>query len=402
MEVGQSSLLDLLAKQDTRFAIPAYQRRYAWQQRQCEELWLDVLRAGRRNERHFSGTVLYEEEPGEKGGRCLSIVDGQQRMTTVMLMLVALRNYLARHPGVLGDMTAEQVDRTFLMAEACGGCGTGRADADAGADAGTDADADAGADTDTDADADAGADTDTDAAGVVPKLRLSRLDAASMAKAVAGAAPDDIPSRNVSCNLAYFESLMQEDGFDPAVFERGLKNLNVVMAQADAEDDAQAVFESLNSKGLKLNIGDMVRNYLLASEDHAEQTRLYIEYWTMIEGAFDPDPGSLKLDTMIKAWLSVRFTKVRARTPEDVYSAFKRYYDDEYAGELEPVLSELRSFAMVWAENYRYHAVKKFRSMPWAKNGAQTLTSGYELKKADNEEYAERVRQELRAMGREQ
>lgn len=369
MEVGQSSLLDLLARQDARFAIPAYQRRYAWQQRQCEELWLDVLRAGRRDERHFSGTILYQEKPGEKGVRCLSIVDGQQRMTTVMLMLVALRNRLTEHPGALGGLTAEQVDRTFLEADAGGIRSAGQGDADAGCD--------------------------------IPKLRLSRLDAASMEKAVAGAAPDDIPSRNVSCNLAYFESLMQEDGFDPAVFERGLKNLNVVMAQADAEDDAQAVFESLNSKGLKLNIGDMVRNYLLASEDHAEQTRLYIEYWTMIEGAFDPDPGSLKLDTMIKAWLSVRFTKVRARTPEDVYSAFKRYYDDEYAGELEPVLSELRSFAMVWAENYRYHAVKKFRSMPWAKNGAQTLTSGYELKKADNEEYAERVRQELRAMGRE-
>lgn len=370
MLVGQSSLLELMAQPDVRFAIPSYQRRYAWQERQCEELWLDVLRAGRRDEGHFSGTILYEEEPLKGGARRLSIVDGQQRMTTVMLMLVALRNYLAKHPGALGDMTAEQVERTFLVAGACDACGAGPGDVDA-------------------------------AEPIAPKLQLSRLDATSMDMAVAGAEPDDIPARNVSRNLACFQSLMREDGFDLAVFERGLKNLNVVMAQAGAEDDAQAVFESLNSKGLKLNIGDMVRNYLLTGEDHAEQTRFYIEYWTMIEGAFDPDPGSLRLDTMIKAWLSVRFTKVRARTPEDVYSAFKRYYDDEYAGDLEPVLSELRSFAMVWAENYRYHAVKKFRSMPWAKNGPQTLTSGYELKKADNEEYAERVRQELRAMGRE-
>ena len=120
MEVGQSSLLDLLARQDARFAIPAYQRRYAWQQRQCEELWLDVLRAGRRNERHFSGTILYQEKPGEKGVRCLSIVDGQQRMTTVMLMLVALRNHLAEHPGALGGLTAEQVDRLLAGKPAAG------------------------------------------------------------------------------------------------------------------------------------------------------------------------------------------------------------------------------------------------------------------------------------------
>lgn len=353
MEVSQSSLLDLLAKPDARFSIPAYQRRYSWQDRQCDELWLDILRAGRRNEGHFSGTILYEVEPDDGS---MSIVDGQQRMTTVMLMLAALRNYLRRHPDKACDgLDAEHIDSDYLTA--------------------------------------------VDSRR--PKLRLSRLDEASMSKAVEGASPDDIPSHNISHNLNHFESLMEEDGFDPVLFEKGMRNLNVVMAKMGPDDDAQAVFESLNSKGMKLNIGDMVRNYLLASESHDEQTRLYINYWTVIEGVFDPDPGSLKLDTMIKAWLSVRFTKVRARTPEDVYSAFKRYYDDEYAGDLEPVLNELRSFAMVWAENYRYHAVKKFRSMPWATNGAQTLTSGYELKKADNEEYAERVRQELRAMGRE-
>lgn len=388
MKVGQSTLLDMMAQPNTQFVIPAYQRRYAWQERQCQELWLDVLRAGRRDEGHFSGTILYEEQPAEVGRR-LSIVDGQQRMTTVMLMLVALRNYLEKHPEAsLDDLAPKRVESDFLAS------GARLADAYAAVHAGGEAASGAGA-------SGGAAPAPVPAAGVIPKLQLSRLDATSMAAAVQGAPADSIPSRNVSHNLAYFESLMDEDGFDVAQFERGLRNLNVVMAQIGPEDDAQAVFESLNSKGLKLNIGDMVRNYLLASESHDEQARLYVEYWTVIEGVFDPDPGSLKLDTMIKAWLSVRFTKVRARTPEDVYSAFKRYYDDEYAGDLEPVLNELRSFAMIWAENYRYHAVKKFRSMPWAKNGAQTLTSGYELKKADNEEYAERVRQELRAMGRE-
>ena len=366
MKVSQSSLLDLMGHPDARFSIPAYQRRYSWQERQCEELWLDVLRAGRRDEGHFSGTILYEPD----GSGAMSIVDGQQRMTTVTLMLAALRNHLRSHPEhARGGLDAATIDSTYLTVVNA-----------------------------EDADEAAGADV---IGQLRPKLALSRLDEASMAKAVAGASPDGIPSHNISHNLAYFQSLMDQDGFDSALFWRGLQNLNVVMAQMGPEDDAQAVFESLNSKGLKLNIGDMVRNYLLASESHDEQARLYVEYWTVIEGVFDPDPGSLKLDTMIKAWLSVRFTKVRARTPEDVYSAFKRYYDDEYAGDLEPVLNELRSFAMIWAENYRYHAVKKFRSMPWATNGAQTLTSGYELKKADNEEYAERVRQELRAMGRE-
>ena len=370
MKVEQSSLLGLLGTPDTKFSIPAYQRRYAWQQRQCEELWLDIFRAARRNEGHFSGTVLYEDL-GSKDPRNsaslheLSIVDGQQRITTVTLMLVALRNYLAAHPDVaIEGFSPQAIEDAYLFASTAQGT------------------------------------SDDEAEARTIKLTPSRLDAASMKQAIEGAPAESISSRNISQNLAYFESLMEDEGFDSELFIRGLKNLNIVKAETTAEDDAQAVFESLNSKGMQLNIADMVRNYLLASENHDDQTRFYVDYWTVIEGVFDPDPGSLRLDTMIKAWLSVRFPKVRARTPEDVYYAFKRYYDDEYAGDLEPVLRELRSFSMVWAENYRYHAVKKFKSMPWAVNGAQTLTSGYELKKADNEEYAERVRQELRAMDR--
>lgn len=364
MKAAQSTLLNILGSPRLKLIIPAYQRRYSWQERQCEELWLDIHRAGRRSAVHFSGTVLYEELEGDPdGNRWISIVDGQQRMTTITLMLVALRNYLRAHPADHADVPSpENIDSLYLTLPLHAGAPQHCA---------------------------------------VPKLCLSRLDYASLESIICADAKEDVLSRNVKRNLEYFETLMSEPEFDPRLFMRGLANLHVVMAKLDHDDNAQAVFESLNSKGMQLNIGDMVRNYLLASETHEEQTRLYIEYWTVIEGVFDPDPGSLKLDTMIKAWLSVRFTKVRARTPEDVYSAFKRYYDDEYASDLEPVLNELRSFSMVWAENYRYHAVKKFRSMPWATNGAQTLTSGYKLKKAENEEYAERVRQELRAMGRE-
>lgn len=360
MRATQSSLLAFLGIPRTRFTIPTYQRRYAWQERQCEELWLDILRAGRRDEGHFSGTVLCEEPPADESGlRTLSIIDGQQRITTVTLMLIALRNYLSMHPEVVVDgMTAQEIEETYLFVTMPG----------------------------------------TDER--LTKLTPSRLDVASLQLAVNGTPAGEIPSRNISHNLAYFESLMDAEDFDPALFCHGLRILNIVKAELTEDDDAQAVFESLNSKGMQLNIGDLVRNYLLASENHDDQARLYIDYWTVIEGVFDPDPGSLKLDTMVKAWLSVRFPKVRARTPEDVYSAFKRYYDDEYAGDLEPVLRELRSFSMMWAENYRYHAVKKFKSLPWAVNGAQTLTSDYELKKASNEEYAARVRRELRAVDR--
>lgn len=372
MRITQSSFLDFLSEPGVRFTIPRYQRRYSWQKRQCEELWLDIHRAARRGKRHFAGTVLYEELPDDGSGlRELSIIDGQQRITTVSLMLVALRNHLAaKSTGGVCGLTAEDINRKFLLIVPDGALNSGALNAEC------------------------------DCHDAPMKLTLSRLDAASMRLAVEGAPSSSILSWNIKANLDYFESLMSDEGFDPHLLLQGLESMSIVRTQTTSEDDAQAVFESLNSKGVRLCIADMVRNYLLASESHDDQVRFYIDYWTVIEGVFDPDPGSLRLDTMIKAWLSVRFPKVRARKSEDVYYAFKRYYDDEYAGDLEPVLRELRSFSMVWAENYRYHAVKKFKSMPWAVNGAQTLTSGYKLKKADNEEYAERVREELRAMDR--
>lgn len=372
MNVQESALLDVLALQDTMLAIPAYQRKYAWQERQCQELWLDVMRASRLGISHFAGTVLYKRQSED----VWLVVDGQQRLTTVALMLVALRDHLKQKGAKAGDAVAKEIDERYLKLS-----------------------------------------------DGMPKLRPSRMDEKSMHMAVEGSLPKpdnadeahaethatassetnhapNAASQNTLRNLGYFKALMEEEGFDASKFLAGLKSLQVILVELEGTDDEQAVFESLNSSGKQLHIGDMVRNYLLTAETHEKQSQFYIDYWTVIEGVFEPDPGSLKMDTMIKAWLSVRFPKVRARKPEDVYSAFKRFYDDEYRGDLEPVLAELRSFAMVWAENYRYHAVKRFKSMPWAQIGTQTLVSGRELKKAHNEEYAQRVRDELRAMGR--
>ena len=139
-----------------------------------------------------------------------------------------------------------------------------------------------------------------------------------------------------------------------------------------------------------------MRNYLLLAQTHEEQTRLYDEYWDPIEGMFQPDPGSLRLDNAIQGWLSVRFRKVRARGRDEVYSVFKQYVEDEFTGTTESLLHELRNFCMIWAENYRYHAVKKYKSaFKWAENGAPTLVSHYEKKQSTNQSYADSLRAKM-------
>lgn len=327
MRVEQKHMLEILSAPQTTYAIPKYQRKYSWREKQCRELWLDLMRAARSNTDHFAGMFLYNEDvdaSGDSSQRRVSVVDGQQRITTVNLLVRAL----AEHQKTCG--TLEDVPSAAELEE----------------------------------------------------------------RYVQSFSPDEV-NRNTIANLAFFRSQMDEESFDARALWEGLGHLMIIAVQLDPSEEPQPIFESLNSKGARLTIADMIRNYLLAAETHGEQTRLYDEYWTPIEGSFYPDPGSLRLDSMIKAWLTIRVRRARARTADDAYNAFKLYIEDDWTGGMEPILSELRSFAVIWAENYRYHAVKKFKSMKWAQNGAQTLTSGYKLVEPTNKEYAERVRREL-------
>lgn len=358
MIIDQKPLLEFLGQPDARFVIPVYQRAYSWTERQCQELWRDVLRASRTKGKHFVGTVLYSVEKDDaRGDHRIAIIDGQQRTTTLTILLAALCSYLEDREDAISNMNPAELRQRYLLApHASDEC----------------------------------------------KLVLSPKDDDTLRAIVLDTALPAKPAIRIIDNLAFFTERMQANDFDPEQFWQGLETLFAITAQVDNADQAQSIFEGLNSKGYPLTIADLVRNYLLLSESHEEQARLYNEYWKPMEELFAPDPGSLRLDNGIKGWLSVRFPKTRMKSPELVYSGFKQYVEDEFTGEKEDLLKELRGFSLVWAENYRYHAVKKFKSSyDWAVNGAPTLTSGYKLKPADNPEYAERVRNELKSIDSE-
>ncbi len=376
MDVSQRRLLDVLATSNTRFVIPLYQRAYSWGHDQCEELWLDILRAARYERNHFCGTVLYlevtkNEAPTKGGIKLLEIVDGQQRIITTSLLILALARFLDEKGVKCNGRDGEALRRELLTIEVC--------------------------------------------EEREIKLLPSQTDRALYHNIVLGDFPsgdrcasDELMAEvaatagstsRILANMSFFAEKIEEDGFDPDELMRGLERLHVIMAKVDDARAAQSIFESINSKGMPLNVADMVRNYLLLSEERAEQARMYREYWQAIQGMFAPDPGSLRLDTAIKSWLSIRLKGARIRSPEQVYSSFKRFVEDRYRGEKEPILRELRGFSLMWAESYRYHGAKKYKSgSDWAELGAPALTSGYKLKKPDNEEYAARIREELRAV----
>lgn len=348
MEVRHMHLLEFFEDRNLKLEIPAYQRIYSWTGRQCYELWLDIMRAARDDRDHFSGIVIMTREfDGAQTLVRLSVVDGQQRLTTSTLLLVALARCLEQGRGDTqnGFPTPESIRALLLH--------------------GVDAD------------------------GIFRKLALSRDDDATIAAVVEGDKLPESPSKRIVENLAFFEEQMNQPDFDPKALWDGLSRLTVIACFEDNPDYAQEVFESANSKGLPLTLADMVRNYLLLEESPEEQERLYDEYWAEAAELFEPDPGSTRLNAAITAWICIRFRARRVGNSEYVYSTFKRYVADEFQGTRESVLLELRAFCYMWREQYRYHAIRKYLSKPWAVNGAATLTQRFRRTKAENTAYAE-------------
>lgn len=348
MEARQMKLLDLLSEPSVRFCIPLFQRSYAWDQMQCEDLVIDALRAARANTQHFASTVLYCPTACIDGGEgcgcgagegeaalaagaaapaAFHVVDGQQRLTTLTLLLLALRKHMREHDLRLPGMGAEDLTATFLVLEGA------------------------------------------------PKLDLSVQDRATLAALVLDQPLPQRPSERVVANYDYFCGLCEQPDFDLDLMWTGLRSLFCIAVQLDHQDCPQQVFESFNARGVGLVTADMVRNFLLSNRSYADQRRLYHEFWEPMAALFGDDPGSIKLNNAILGWLAVRSPKNRAHCDKQAFRVFRQFFERQYQGEVEQLLAELGNFCMVWAENYRYHAVKAFRSADWAVIGKKTLVS---------------------------
>ena len=190
MQTSNALLLDIVGASRTRFVIPPYQRAYSWKRRQCEELWLDIFRAARSASQHFVGTLLYAPEKRDENGNArFSIVDGQQRTTTISLILIALVRHLKNTGTSLTHITAAEIEERYLLLAG-----------------------------------------DSNLPG---KLVLSRGDRASYFDALRGAAPDAIASESIAHNLAFFSEKMAEPDFDAEALWQGLNLLSVIFAEVE-------------------------------------------------------------------------------------------------------------------------------------------------------------------------
>ncbi len=294
----------------SQFVIPVFQRDYSWSEENCQQLWKDILSiandAGKRH--HFMGSVVYIATNDSSAGftRWL-LIDGQQRVTTLTLLMIALRDYIKATgwKGSEDGPTAKKINAYFLK------------------------------NTEEEGDRET-------------KLRLRRNDDATLQALIDGTNLPQPASSGIQENYELFYELLSD--VDPDVVYAGFNRLVVVdVALERGIDNPQLVFESLNSTGVDLSPSDLIRNFILMGLDEKEQTRLYDQYWGKIEALFK---GSERVfDNFVRDFLGLRNRSAKLERTDRVYSAFRSHFSKMIDGpdQLESLLSDLLKQASYYA-----------------------------------------------------
>lgn len=282
MKATEASLLQFL-KKSPQFVIPIYQRTYSWTDKECLELWTDLLRAGSDDDikAHFVGSVVYVEEGlyQVSSQSPLLVIDGQQRLTTVSLVLEALCRHLDGEP--VDGFSARKIRNYYLL----------------------------------------NPEEDGEKAY---KLLLTQTDRESLKALVKQQPMPDEHSLRIAENFGLFDRLVTDLKGDLAALCRGLSKLVVVdVALSRAQDNPQLIFESMNSTGRELSQADLIRNFVLMGLEPTHQTALYEQHWRPMERGFGQEGYGTYFDAFMRHYLTVKTGDIP--NVKAVYEAFKTY-----------------------------------------------------------------------------
>ena len=282
MEATQAQLLSLLDGKK-QFTIPIYQRTYSWTLSQCERLLEDIKRVGTDESQlsHFIGSIVYFNPSSSPVTSVpeLLVIDGQQRLTTVSLLLLALTHFLKQNEDIKldDDETWEEIQETYLVNKH-------RKD-------------------------------DTKF-----KLLLTRKDKETYTKLVNEISLTDNDSKRVIVNYRHFVSKINKGNIK--TIYAGIKKLIIVDVILERDkDNPQLIFESLNSTGLDLSQADLIRNFVLMGQPINIQTELYEKYWYPMEQSFGENISYLPW--FIRDYLTMRESAIP--NIDHVYETFKNH-----------------------------------------------------------------------------
>jgi uncharacterized protein with ParB-like and HNH nuclease domain/predicted transport protein len=305
MKATEAKLLDFL-KKSPQFVIPIYQRTYSWTEKECRQLWDDIIRCGRNDSvpAHFVGSIVYIE----KGLSNLTVqepmlvIDGQQRLTTVTLLIAVLAKVLGETEPMDGFSQRKLRNYYLLNPEESGERHY--------------------------------------------KLLLSQTDKTTLTAVVDDMELPKEASVRIMENLRLFQGLIASCKGDLVPVSKGLAKLIVVdIALNRDQDNPQLIFESMNSTGRELSQADLIRNFVLMGLEPKQQTRLYEQFWRPMELDFGQEAYGTHFDSFMRHYLTVKTGEI-PRVSE-VYEGFKAYSrsTDGSKDGVDGLLKEIRDFA---------------------------------------------------------
>lgn len=280
MKATSANLLGVI-KGPKQFVIPIYQRTYSWHQAQCEQLLNDIIRVSKSENihGHFVGSVVYFQESIHTVSDVprLLVIDGQQRLTTITLLVAALAEFLDQNESSVETSSTKLKNYYLFNAEEDG--------------------------------------------DLRYKLLLTRGDKDTLINILKGVEPEGSSSKRVLENFQYFKSKINSENIEDIY--NGLMRLFIVDVALEKDvDNPQLIFESLNSTGLDLSQADLIRNYVLMGQEVDLQTELYEKYWFPMEQRFGNEYAS-KFDSFVRDYLCVKTGVIP--NINQVYEAFKAY-----------------------------------------------------------------------------
>ena len=284
MDIEKGSIYNLLNGQ-CQYIIPVYQRKYSWQAHvQCARLWKDIVEMEKKKKKHhFVGSIVsIAEKKSVMGVQKQLIIDGQQRMTTLSILMIALRDYLKENGA------GAEVDNniTYMVLK-----NPSRSGDDA------------------------------------YKMLLTDSDRDIMIKLVDGVKIKEDENSLIYANYQYFKEKVAEETLTADEIYESISKLDIVgiILDKDQGDEPQLIFESLNSTGMALSKSDLIRNFILMGLDNDAQKGIYNNYWKPLENYFpqqvqgDED----RMDKFFRDYLTVKLG--RTVKFDAIYEEFKDY-----------------------------------------------------------------------------
>ncbi|BAW51586.1 rloF [Helicobacter pylori] len=299
MKAIQSTINDFFALTGTIFSIPVYQRNYTWEEENCEKLLQDIVSISQNKKTHFMGSITYilhliDDEKSLRQLQEFVIIDGQQRVTTIMLLLKAIETKI-QNEGIkkeidnLLNLSGQRLRLKPIK-------------------------------------------SDKEAFDLVMQNRSHELQGVS----------------HIRNNYKFFTKELEyyiNKGYRIEEIYGAFLRLKIVAIGLElGEDDPQVVFESINATGVQLKGLDLIRNYLMMGENSDRQKHLYDTYWVPLENWL----CEKDLNDFIKTYLRIYFENKVKEGEREVYYTLKAHHRENFPNDIQGLMSDMREYGRIY------------------------------------------------------